>query len=164
MRFGSLLTEIEMHPPSWIYQSCEILCEFSPSWLKLLRLLSHVWISFRQSIYFIAEAKLWTEKRQERLQWWVAIDSTMWQIWMCELFHSFWEYAVTQHLLSFCTSCYPLRILFVWKHLFHGGKQMQIVAVLARCETECTCGLTANLSPHKMRLLIYALWCNIVCK
>jgi len=137
VRFGSLLTEIEMHPPSWIYQSCEILCEFSPSWLKLLRLLSHVWISFRQSIYFIAEAKLWTEKRQERLQWWVAIDSTMWQIWMCELFHSFWEYAVTQHLLSFCTSCYPLRKI---------ASPVRVKALVPRRKTNANCGC-----PCKMR-------------
>jgi len=81
-----------------------------------------VWISSRRSTYFIAEAKLWTHKRQERLRWWVSFDSITWQIWMCELFRSFWEYAPTQYPFSLSSVLILLgksHLLFVRKGFFH---------------------------------------------
>ena len=44
--------DIQMHPPSWIYRICQILYEFSPFWLKLLRLFVAC-VSFSSSIYLV---------------------------------------------------------------------------------------------------------------
>ena len=136
------------------YWKCDILGEFIPSWL-LHWLLNYYVFSLPVWIRFVANAKLWTKKRQERFLRLLCVTD----LDVC----SFREHAPTQgpFLIHLFLSSWENRI---YESTCSTKQKTNANRGRPWCGTKCTCGSTANPCRNKERFLIYALWCNIVCK